>query len=91
MIRSMLRLTFIAASLLLASPALADCYRGPDSLDTGFSANNVARAVCLQDELAEEARLRSQLRQLQMQIDAFHRRQHVERLRPPIFVVPDIR
>lgn len=86
----MLRIALITASIALASPTHADCYRGPDSLDTGFTANNVARTVCLQDQLAADTELRSQLQQLQMQVDALNRQQQLERVRRPV-VVPVIR
>lgn len=81
----MLRVALVAASLALASPAFADCYLGPDDVDTGFVANNVARSVCLQRDLAEQSRQRAELARLQMQLDALNRQIQVDRLRQPLF------
>lgn len=56
----------VALMLLAASAASAACPNLPDSAATGYSANNTARAVCLQQELARDTELAAR----QARIDA---------------------
>ncbi|MGV3491740.1 MAG: hypothetical protein ACO1OG_10505 [Devosia sp.] len=79
--------TLIAAiaAIALASPAAAFCYGAPDTAETGYVGNNLARTICLQDELAADTASRIAQTQLnatldQLQREALQRQLELQRL-----------
>jgi hypothetical protein len=63
----------IIATVALASPAAAYCFPVPDTQATGFVANDLARTICFQDELAATTAQRAAQAQVQARLDQLQR------------------
>jgi hypothetical protein len=63
----------IAAFFALATGAEAYCYSVPDTAETHYSENNLARTLCLQDELVQSTNDTTRQRMLDLQISKMQR------------------
>lgn len=63
----------IAAFLALATGAEAYCYSVPDTAATHYGDNNLARTICLQDELARNTDQTTRQQMLDLEVSKLQR------------------
>ena len=61
------------AFLALATGAQAYCYSVPDTAETHYGDNNLARTLCLQDELVQSTNQTTQQQMLDLQLSKMQR------------------
>lgn len=77
---AMRTLIAIAAFLALATGAQAYCVAVPDTAETGYSKNNVDRALCLQGELTQSTNQQAYRTQVDAMLEQLQRNALQQRL-----------